>query len=210
MLPKLGKDFCKAAWGKGGKEARRRFHLVSSFRIKAFSGVTVPSFKSPSTTSGIQNPGFLYRTGAARQKNGISGSTDEQDAVLVSAQDVLTGSLWETPRRGHLFLSGWGEQEGVRSSGVAVVRGAFLREGNHLARRWQPGLGPPFPDAQLATAGPGSLRSAAPQGAPGAGPRCRRARCQARRWWQGANLVKNYIDRWCSENAPSVEKSCIN
>lgn len=55
MLPKLGKSFCKAAWGKGGKEATGRFHLVSSFRTKTFAWVTLPSFKSPLTTSGIQN-----------------------------------------------------------------------------------------------------------------------------------------------------------
>lgn len=139
MLPKLGKGFLKAAWGKGGKESTGRFHLVSSFRTKTFAWVTVPRFQSPLTTSGTPNPVSVSRMG----KDGISGGTEEQDAVL-SAQDELTAGSAHPDSAG----------EGRKAFEAARFRG---RESSGTSGS---GARPPFPGAQLATAGHSSPRSA--------------------------------------------------
>lgn len=122
MLPKLGKAFCKAAWGKGGKGGKEEVSPGFKFQDKNFSRSNSSQLQEPLDSIGNPNPGFVYRTGAARQKNGIiSGSAEEQDAVLVSAQDVLTGSLRETLIQTRpLFLPGRGGEENIRGSGFAA------------------------------------------------------------------------------------------
>lgn len=151
------KLFCRAAWGKGGKEAMGRFHLVSSFRTKTFAWVTVPIFKSLLTTWGSQNSRVCVQD---RRKNGIAGSAEEQDAVLSAhGMRLLEACGKHSPRLGRLLLSGRGGERGSAGHLLAII--------------WQSlaaGARAAFPGAQLATAGPsrqpGTARPPLPKALP--------------------------------------------
>lgn len=117
-------------------------------------------------------------------KDGISGGTEEQDAVL-SAQDALTAGSAHPDSAG----------EGRKAFEAARFRG---RESSGTSGS---GARPPFPGAQLATAGHSWPQQPEKRPLPGALPQ----RCRAQRRCQGASLVQDCNDAWLQP-----EKSCIN